>query len=187
LEVVAVWDAAQQIEGLAKKKLNARLGVKKELRNLPTHLSEGEQVLNLSSGTYDGASGLVVLTDRRVIFTSAGMVKSRLEDFPYGRVSSVQHSGGMMFGQLTIFSSGNKAELTNMAKDRAKEIADYIRDRISISSQIPVPPAEAATPPSASNSEDAFEKLKKLGELQEAGLITPEDFEQKKRELLASI
>jgi Bacterial PH domain len=105
------WDPNNQIEELASKKLNTRLGVKKELRTLPGHLQEGEQVLNLSSGMYDGAGGLIVLTDRRVIFYSAGAMKSRFEDFPYGRISSVQHSGGMMFGELIIFASGNKAEL----------------------------------------------------------------------------
>lgn len=121
----------EQIEQLAATKLPTRLGLKKELRSLPGLLQESEQVLNLSSGMYDGANGLVVLTDRRVCFISAGITKSRFEDFPYSRISSVQHSGRMLLGELVIFASGNKAELKSMAKDRAKEIADYIRDRIS--------------------------------------------------------
>ncbi len=180
------WDPAGQIEDLAHKKLNNRLGLKKELRTLPSHLADQEQVLNLSSGMYDGANGLVVLTDRRVIFLSAGALKSRFEDFPYAKVSSVQHSAGMMFGELVIFASGNKAELKQMLKERAKEIADYIRERISDAA----PPA-AAAPPSApaegSSSDEIFGKLKQLGELRDAGVITSEDFEAKKQDLLSRL
>lgn len=174
------WDPASQVEELAKKKLQYRLGVKKELRILPSHLSEGEQVLNLSSGMYDGANGLAVLTDRRVIFISAGVVKRRFEDFPYSKISSVQHSAGLVFGELIIFASGNKAELKNMFKDRAKEIADYIRDRISVSEG--GDRALSSQPP-----DDSLEKLRKLGELRDAGVVSPEEFENKKRQLLAQI
>ena len=173
------WNPAEQIEDLASKKLKSRLGLKKELRTLPSYLQEREEILNLSNGMYDGASGLIILTDRRVCFLSAGMAKSRFEDFQYGRISSVQHSGGMLFGELIIFASGNKAVLQQMAKDRAKEIGDYIRDRISN-------PREA-THVDEPQRKDAFDKLRKLGELRDAGVITEEDFEAKKRELLADI
>lgn len=181
------WNPQDQIEELAKKKLNNRLGVKKELRTLPSHLSEGEVVLNLSSGIYDGVNGLVVLTDRRVIFISAGMTKSRFEDFPYGRISSVQHSGGMLMGGIVIFASGNKAELKSMIKDRAKEIGDYIRDRIHAPPEVQAPSAPQAAPSPGPTADDPFEKLRKLGELRDAGVITDEDFEAKKQQLLAEM
>lgn len=182
------WDPQAQIEELAKNKLNSRLGLKKELRTLPGHLHEDEEVLNLSSGMYDGANGLIVLTDRRIIFLSAGALKSRFEDFPYSKVSSVQHSAGMMFGELIIFASGNKAELKQMAKDRTKEIAEYIRNRIADSApSAPAPLAPPAAPTGPAASDEIFEKLKKLGELRDGGVITPEDFESKKQELLSQL
>jgi Bacterial PH domain/Short C-terminal domain len=179
-------DPAHQIEDLAKKKLNVRLGVGKELKTLPTHLQEGEQVLNLSGGMYDGANGLVVLTDRRVIFFSAGMLKTHFEDFPYSKISSVQHRGAMMFGEITIFSSGNKAELKQMIKDRAKEIAEYIRGRISEESTAgSTPGAQPSTETAKTN--DPFEKLRKLAELRDAGVVSEDEFEKKKKELLETL
>ena len=135
---------------------------------------------------YDGSNGLVVLTDRRVIFTSAGIANSRFEDFSYDRISSVQHTGGLMLDGLTIFASGNKAELKSMLKDRAKEIGEYIRRRISDPSAVAPPLPEAAPPPSAEVS-DPLERLRKLGELRDAGVVSPEEFEEKKRKLLGEI
>jgi hypothetical protein len=77
-------DVQSQVSEMANERLNGaqRLGVRKEIKTLSSHLGEGEQVLNLSNGMYSGNSGLVVLTDRRVIFYSAGMGRSRFEDFP---------------------------------------------------------------------------------------------------------
>lgn len=175
------FDPASQIEDLAKSKLNNRLGLRKELKQLPSHLAEGEQVVNLSSGMYDGANGLVVLTDRRVIFTSAGMVKSRFEDFPYSKISSVQHSSGVMFGELTLFASGNRAELKQMLKDRAKEIATYVRERAGDgASAVAAPPA---APPPAEGG-DVADQIRKLGELKEQGLLSQDEFDAQKRKLL---
>jgi hypothetical protein len=181
------WDPAAEIEEVAKNKLNSRLGVGKELRTLASYLMESERVLNMSSGLYSGANGLVVLTDRRVIFLSAGMTKNRFEDFPYEKISSVQHAGGMVFGELTIYVSGNKAQMASMIKERAKEIADYIRQRLSTSGATTQQPSYQPSPASAPSvaDSDPYEQLKKLGELRDAGVLTQEEFEEKKQQILA--
>jgi hypothetical protein len=117
------------------------------------------------------------------MFVEEGMVRSRLEDFPYGRVSSVQSEKGMLFGKLIIFASGNKAEIKNVApKDRATEIGDYVRTRIAESSQSSASPVA----PTAA-SDDPYEALRKLGELRDVGVISLEEFEEKKAALLQRI
>ena len=125
-------DMAGKIEQLAKVKLDMRLGVGRELKKLPRLLFEGEDVLNLARGRYDGKQGLVVVSDRRVLFMEEGVVRSRLEDFPYAKISSVQSQTTMMYGKLQIFASGNKAEIDQiLPKARAPEIGDYVRHRIA--------------------------------------------------------
>lgn len=173
---------AQKVAKLAEEKLNMKLGVRKELRKLTELLGEDEEVLNLARGQYDGKTGLVVVTDRRVLFTEQGLMRARLEDFPYDKVSSVQTGSGVVGGALTIFVSGNKAEIKDVyPKQRAREIGDYIRDRIGSSAK---PAATAAMPP-AGATDNPMQQLKQLGELRDAGLLTPEEFETKKAELLA--
>jgi hypothetical protein len=174
-------DMSDRIEELANNKLDMRMGVKRELKKLPSLLLDAEEVLNLARGQYDGKQGLIVLTDRRVMFVEEGMVRSRLEDFPYGRVSSVQSEKGMMFGRLIIFASGNKAEIKDVApKDRATEIGDYVRSRIAEGSS-----SNGAAP--ASVADDPYEALRKLGQLRDAGVISPDEFEAKKASLLERI
>jgi hypothetical protein len=75
---------------LANKKLRHKLGVRKELKNLPSLLHESEQVLNLAAGEYDDHQGLLAVTDGRLLFFEKGMVRSRQEDFPYSKISSIQ-------------------------------------------------------------------------------------------------
>jgi hypothetical protein len=176
------WNPAAQVEDIASKKLKSRLGLKKELKTLPSYLAEGEQVLNLSSGLYDGANGLVVLTDRRVFFLSAGISNSRFEDFGYDKITSVQTSSSMMFGEITIHASGNKAEMKNMMKDRVKEIGEYVRNQINA----PKPPPEtpATAPVAAPPSDDPADQIRKLAALRDEGILTEEEFAAKKRQIL---
>lgn len=61
--------------------LNMLLGVKRELRALPQRLDPDERVVALSDGSYQVKdrthAGLVVLTDRRLMFIAEGMMSGR--------------------------------------------------------------------------------------------------------------
>ena len=61
--------------------------VRRELKKLPELLGEDEHVLNLARGEYDGREGLMALTGRRILFLEQGMMRHRLEDFRYERVT----------------------------------------------------------------------------------------------------
>ena len=170
-----------RIAELAQSKLNMRLGVRKELKKLIDKLGEGEEVVNLARGQYDGKTGLVVVTDRRILFTEQGMVRSRLEDFSYERVNSVQTEGSMMSGKLTIYSSGNKAVIERvMPKERVTEIGDYVRAKIGGGGAAAPEPQKQAAP-------DVMQQLQQLGQLRESGVLTDEEFEAKKTDLLSRL
>lgn len=174
---------AERIAQLAAEKLNMKLGVKKELKRLIDQLHEGEEVVNLARGEYDGKRGLVVVSDRRILFYEQGMVRSKIEDFPYDKISSVQTGSGVMSGKLTIFAAGNKAEIEHVRpKERAKEIGDYVRTRGQIAPAQADVTAPAAAAPSAALP--AVERLKQLVELRDQGLLTEEEFAAKKAQLL---
>ena len=78
-EAVPDTDIRSDLRELANKKLRHKLGVKTELKNLPSLLHENEQVLNLAAGHYDGHQGLLVVTDRRLLFYEKGLGRSRQE------------------------------------------------------------------------------------------------------------
>lgn len=168
---------------------SARVGAGREIRKLPSHLMEGEEVKALASGLYGKGNGLLTLTTHRVLFTYEGWTNSQTEDFPLNRISSVQWETGMLLGKLIIFASGNKAEFTQMDKANGKALADAIRMNIGATTSVPTgtsSPAEAAERPHESPSApDPFEQLRKLGELRDAGILTPEEFEAKKEQILS--
>lgn len=100
----------------------------------------------------------------------------------------------MVTGTLTIFVSGNKADIDNVQKKDGKQIADAVRARLAgaVRRAVQEPPAlQQSTAPTqampSSSQPDVYEQLRKLGELRDLGVVTPEEFEQKKRELLARI
>jgi hypothetical protein len=164
----------------AKNKMRVRFGGGREIKRLAGYLWDGETVQQMTTGTYGKGTGLVVLTDRRLLFVQDGMMSKTTEDFPIDKVSSVQWSSGMMLGDIVIFASGNKAEIKQVNKDDGKEIVDLIRHRLSAPTQAPAPAPTQAAP-------DPIEQLKRLGELRDAGVVTDAEFEAKKADLLSRL
>lgn len=172
-------DHAAQVEEF-KKKLpgNIRMFARKEFKKLPSLLEEDERIQSIAQGRYDGKQGLVVATDRRVLFVEEGMLRSNLEDFRYERISSVQTGKGAMFGKLTIFASGNKAEIDQIApKEMGVSLGDLVRSRIGSG-------AANSSGVAAPVEDSALDKLKKLGELKDAGVLSEEEFQAQKQKLL---
>jgi hypothetical protein len=71
----------------------ANLGVRHAVRRLPEVLDEGETVEMLATGTYGRGTGVLALTDRRLVFYGHGLLTRTVEDVPYDRISSLPKSG----------------------------------------------------------------------------------------------
>jgi hypothetical protein len=178
-------DAPPALKELAQKKLSMAFMVRRELKKLPDVLGADEEVLNLARGEYDGREGLMAVTDRRIVFLEQGMLRHRFEDFRYEKITSVQTSTGIRSGKLTIFSAGNKHEIKDVhPKQRAVEIGDFVRAKTSPDSGPATgPPITAAVDERA----DPMDQLRRLGELRDSGVITEEEFEAKKADLLGRL
>jgi hypothetical protein len=170
-------------EDIAKAKdlMRMKVGGGKEIKRLVDHLWEDEHVERMTTGAYGAGTGLLVVTDRRLLFIKEGAMSKKSEDFPLEKVSSVQWSSGMMTGTITIFASGNKAEIKNVNKDDGKAITDLIRNRLTA----PKPTAAATSAEVPTSTADIPEQIRKLGELRDAGVLTSEEFDSKKADLLA--
>jgi len=168
----------------AKERAGVMAGAGRELRKLESHLWEGETVHSVGSGTYGSGIGLLALTDRRLLFLKDGMMSQTSEDFPFDKISSIQWNSGMIQGSITVFVSGNKAEIKAVPKETGKAMVDTVRERISNSSVRDKPAAPSGAQP---NQDDVMAQLRQLGELKEAGVLTDEEFGTKKAELLARL
>ena len=126
------------------------MGAGREFKKLESYLWEGEVVDSVCVGQYGRGTGLLVLTNSRLLFLVDGMTGSTFEDFPLSKITSVQWSSGFVQGTLTVYASGNKAEINNVAKPDGPPLADKVR-AILAGHTAPVasaPPAFAAAPPS---------------------------------------
>ncbi|WP_229901852.1 PH domain-containing protein [Streptomyces zaomyceticus] len=166
----------------AAEKAGPALGSKREIENLPSVLWEGETVDMLVTGLYGGGNGLVALTDRRLIFFKHGMMSQKLEDFPLGNISSVEWTGGMLMGTLTVYASGNRADIKNVAKAQGAALSGELRMRLS---KTPAAAAPAASVPSA--AQDVASRLATLDQLRLVGAITDAEYQDRRTAILNSI
>lgn len=104
----------------AKDRMQGTIGTGREFKHLEEHLWEREVVEMTCGGTYGRGQGLLVLTNSRLLFTFSGVMSQTTEDFPLDKISSIQWSAGMLMGTVTIFASGNKAEIKNVGKQDGK-------------------------------------------------------------------
>lgn len=163
----------------AAEKLSSAFGAKREIQRLPEVLWEGEAVEMLATGLYGKGNGLLAMTNQRLVFYFNGLMSQKVEDFPYSRISSVQWSGGMLMGTLTVFTSGNKAEIKQVPKDQGKALADLLRQRIS--------GGAPSTAPAAAPAGDIASRLATLDQLRAAGAITDEEYRDRRTKILDSL
>ena len=111
----------------AKDRISTCMGAGREFKKLESYLWEGEVVDSVCVGQYGRGTGLLVLTNSRLLFLVDGMTGSTFEDFPLSKITSVQWSSGFVQGTLTVYASGNKAEINNVAKPDGPPLADKVR------------------------------------------------------------
>lgn len=159
----------------ATAKMSVKMGAGREIRKLAGHLWDGETVNLMASGTYGGGTGLMVLTNRRLLFLLDGWRGGTSEDFPVDKVSSVQWTTSMLTGTITVFASGNKVEFVNVNKVDGKALADALRARTSGVDQ----DAGASAP----TGQSIAQQLRELAELRDQGVLTDDEFAAQKAKL----
>lgn len=155
---------------------------RKEIRELPKILWEGEEVRGAISGVYNNRIGMLVATDRRLLFIDKGLVSLRVEDFPYDKISSIQYQTGWVFGEITIFASGDRSEIKQTLKDQTRLFAETVRNRISGGQAASQQQQQAQV--AATSSSNFIEQLERLGKLRDQGILSEEEFQVQKRAIL---
>jgi Short C-terminal domain len=168
-----------------------RLFARKGVQRLPEEIREDEMILLLAVGeiprrglqhaVQNAEFAVLAATDQRFLVAS----RLRSEDIAYESMESVQSHGKLVIRQ----HDGTEHEFKGvMPAGRDSELAATIEEHLAPSG-VAAEDEPALVPPSARSgrSDDVLEHLQKLGELREAGLITSEEFDAKKQELLARL
>lgn len=161
----------------AVDRMSTKIGAGRELRKLPEHLAPGEQIEQLATALYGKGNGLLVLTDRRLLFLFEGLMSSTSEDFPFDRITSVQWSSGILFGSVIVHAGGQKAKVENVDKAAGRRIVDQVREHMA-----GVPAASRAVQAALGGAAD---ELMKLSELHKSGILSDDEFTAAKTRLLS--
>ncbi len=154
------------------------------LKQASAHLEEAEEVLASVAGVYESEllgqdiprNGLLVATDRRLLFYGKRFTGYDIESFPYENISSFEQGRTIYGNYLHFFASGNRVEVKWIQKRRdLGALVTEVKARMG---------RRAAAPASTS---DIPARLRELAQLRDEGVVTDEEFARKKAELLREL
>lgn len=164
----------------AARETSGWLGLPVELPKLAQLLRPDETVRRMSRGSFNDAVGIIVLTDHRLLLIDVGYWDSSTADFPLSVITSVSASKELFVNRLAIHTtSGQVMEIGNVSD--VDSLAAAIREELNRAR------AAAAQPAAPAPAPDALDQLAKLAALRDAGVVTAEEFEAKKEDLLKRI
>lgn len=157
-----------------------RLFGRLEARALANYVHLDERVVELVQGLYGDRQGMLVLTTQRLFFFDKSLMGARVEEFSFPAIGSLGFAKKLGGEAIDISISGRSAQISQIAHGRAETFIAAFR---SVRSHSAVANAHAGqhVPPAA----DVVNQIRKLSELHSAGILTDEEFNAKKTDLLA--
>lgn len=159
-----------------------------ELRHLQNVLRGSEQVIALGKGRYRDAYGLTVLTNERLFFFDKGLLHESVDEFPLESITSLGTDKGLTGESLIISSLGNRDEIEELWHGETDEFVRQFRQLNAARARQQHEHHEhhEHEEPEPSGNQ-ALEQLEQLASLRDRGVVTPQEFEWKKAELLRRI
>ena len=172
-----LYEIKIQLKNLNIDNIPTFLG-RKEINELPSILAINEEVDNIIQGTYNNGNGILISTNRRLIFIDKGVLYGlKVEDFPLDKITSIQYETGLLLGKVKIFTSGNIASIENVEKTSSRKFAEFVRDKLSN------PRAESST----QSTPNILEQIEKLAKLKDMGILDDAEFKEQKKRLLEKL
>lgn len=149
-----------------------------ELRHVRNFLTPTETVLELGQGTWGNDQGLTVLTDERLFFFDRTLTGATIQEFPLAAITSMTVNKKLTGEALAITVAGNVSTITHMMHGQGEALSRAFRQAKTAT----VPHVNQA-PPLVAAPSDADE-LEKLARLRDRGILTDEEFQAKKAQIL---
>ena len=161
----------------AAARLGSRLRDPAELAPVPAYLRGDETVRFVAQGTHERGSGVLVLTDARLLFFLRRVTKPSLE-LPLGLISSVTTSAGLSTGEVALAVGEDVVAVSRVVKKDVEPLAHAIRRAVEAA------PDQPTVAPDPAARVDPFEAMEKLAALRDGGVLTEEEFTLAKQAVL---
>ena len=150
-------------------------GTKKEVKVLPELLDDSEVVVYATSGFVDKGTVLIVVTEKRLIFVNRGLIYGTdFKEIPFDHINAVSYSKGIMFAKISITNGADTTVIDSVAKETAPIFVDKLKKAIS----------EVNQTTSNGSFDNSINDLRNLKQLLDDGIITQDDFDAKKKQIL---
>lgn len=175
-------DLKAEWKRIADKIGDDQFGTKKELAFLPEALLEGEEVIAFCSGMMDGNTWLISLTNLRIIFLDKGMLYGlKQATIDLEQINSVMGKTGMLMGDIIIKDSSGGYKVEMVGKASVDPFVKMVQEQVQ-----KLKKKETGNTPNPTVESDPLDKLEKLSQLMEKGILTPEEFAEQKAKILGS-
>lgn len=156
-------------------------GTKKEVKALPEILNDDEHIIYATSGIVDSNTVLIVLTQKRVIFIDKGLIYGiKSTEVPLDMVNGVSYSKGIILGKISITNGAVTTVIDNVDKSTAPIMTEKIKAAAEQYKQSLRTPVQSSSEPIL----DGPDQIRKYKSLADDGIITQEEFEAKKKQIL---
>jgi len=161
--------------------------IEKLTKLVQEHLESDENVIAVVQGAYEikmmGRNslrkGILIATNKRIVFYAKKLTGFDLEVIPYDKVSSYETGKAILGYYISLFTSGNDCKMKYIkSKDDFDTFVNHVKENIGKVKLADDQPA---------NKPDIPDQIKKLSELKDDGILTADEFESKKQELLAKM
>lgn len=160
----------------AVSKIALKVFGRKETRHLANVLDRGEFVHAIGIGNLGGKMGIVALTDRRLIFLEKSIGSEDVVEFALASIGAVSLGKRMGGETLTITHSGTSATITTLQHGQGDAIARKFREM-----------QDHPTTASANAAVDPIEQIERLATLRDKGILSEEEFQAQKTQLLGNL
>ena len=156
----------------------------KQLKYAQEYLEPGEKVVEGVFGTYETKSmgtdtiknGVFLATNKRLFFFGKRTFGFDSESFPYSNISSFEFAKKAMGYKISFYASGNKVNMKWISIGDIDSFVNFVKEKMEAKNHDHTEQNQSLTSP--------IQKVKELKELLDMDIITTDEFEKKKKELL---
>jgi hypothetical protein len=169
--------------------------VAKDVEELKAYLDPDEPILAAVHGNHEqegsanGRNGTMVATDRRLAFYRKKISGYDFDSFPYQSITSVALGKNMWGHHITLTVAGNRSQITQIESGKIEAFVDVIQEHLDPAPGPPpmAAPIAASAATASSSATDIPAQIQQLAGLRDQGILTPEEFNAKKAELLSRL
>ncbi len=123
-------------------------------------------------GTETVRNGILVITSKRMVFFGKKLTGYDLEIFPFEKISSFSTGKELLGHKISFYATGNSVTIKWILSKNINEFISILKGKLE---------KETTKETTTNPAQTVFEKLRELKDLLDEGIISDEDFEEKKK------